>query len=158
MLCEIQNHEFRKEGRSRKQHHQRSWETPLLASPIRDHSRVESCHNCDMEMSPQSCWWRSNNKTRWRWWSKGKDWPQVRPHPAPAPWLTSWPAPFMTDPLTNLRSYTRTEPMSEHMTDTMIHPMAVLMIVSIADQNFDVRAVSHSCYNFYETNVQCWRF
>ena len=61
----------------------------------------------------------------------------------------------MTDPLTNLRSYTRTEPMSEHMTDTMIHPMAVLMIVSIADQNFDVRAVSHSCYNFYETNVQC---
>ena len=25
---------------------------PLTVSPMRDQSRVESCHNCDMEMSP----------------------------------------------------------------------------------------------------------
>ena len=105
VLCEIQNHEW-PENSERKtaqgNNINREVEKPLalLASPKRDHSRVESCHNCDMEMSPQSCCWRFNNKTWWKWWSKGKDWPQVTPHPAPAPWLTSWPAPLLNSWLT----------------------------------------------------------
>ena len=57
MLCEIQHHEWpenseRKLDQGNKINREVEKPLALLASPIRDHSRVESCHNCDVEMSP----------------------------------------------------------------------------------------------------------